>query len=117
MASTASSSSASSSSSSSSSSAAAAAAGDAREAPGLPERSLDLLKQALTVWPDVFVKFNYFEKLLAPVNEQPAIVCTGLAILNVILDYQLHGFVLTNITQLKQAIVPSLTSDNIKVNI
>lgn len=67
------------------------------------------------MWPDVFVKFNYFEKLLAPVNEQPAIVCTGLAILNVILDYQLHGFVLPNITQLKQAIVPSLTSDNIKV--
>eukprot|EP00026_Physarum_polycephalum_P000015 Phypoly_transcript_00015.p1 GENE.Phypoly_transcript_00015~~Phypoly_transcript_00015.p1 ORF type:complete len:3639 (+),score=586.09 Phypoly_transcript_00015:159-11075(+) len=93
----------------------ASTASDSREVSGLPERSLELLKQALIVWPDVFVKFNYFEKLLAPVTEQPAIVCTGLAILNVILDYQLHNFVLPNITQLKQAIIPSLNSDNPKI--
>jgi hypothetical protein len=74
-----------------------------------------LLKQSLTIWPDVPIKFAFFEKLLAPAVEQPFIVCTGLQILNVILDHQLQTFIQANITSLQTALVPALTSDFPKV--
>eukprot|EP01114_Cavostelium_apophysatum_P014185 TRINITY_DN3613_c0_g1_i5.p1 TRINITY_DN3613_c0_g1~~TRINITY_DN3613_c0_g1_i5.p1 ORF type:complete len:3612 (+),score=1106.25 TRINITY_DN3613_c0_g1_i5:200-11035(+) len=87
---------------------------DSPENSGLPHRALDLLKQAFTLWPNVSVKFAYFEKLLAP-TDQPNLVCTGIGILNVILDYQPQRFVLDNINALQNTLTPSLTSNQLKV--
>ncbi len=82
----------------------------------LPARSLELLKEAVTLWPDAYIKFVYFEKLLAPAIDQPSIVCTGLGILNAVLDYQLNKFVVDNIAQLQQALTPSMTSSDPRVS-
>ncbi len=34
----------------------------------LPQRALELLRNALTLWPTVNIKFAYFEKLLSPIQ-------------------------------------------------
>jgi transformation/transcription domain-associated protein len=93
----------------------ASTSNDSSDHGGLPHRALELLKQALTLWSDVYIKFAYFEKLLAPANDQPTIVSTGLGILNVIFDYQLQKLVTENISQLQAALTPSITCNNPKV--
>jgi transformation/transcription domain-associated protein len=85
---------------------------------GLPQRALELLKSALTLWPDVYIKFAFFEKLLVTATtEQATIVCTGIAILNVIFDYQIHKLVTENLASLQSTLTPSITSTNMKVYI
>ena len=37
----------------------------------LPTRAVELLKQSLILWPDVTIKFAYFEKLLTPAADSP----------------------------------------------
>ncbi len=93
----------------------ASTSNDASDHSGLPHRALELLKLALTLWPDVYIKFAYFEKLLGPANDQPIIVSTGLGILNVIFDYQLQKLILENIGQMQTALTPSVTCNNPKV--
>ena len=94
----------------------AAPSGGSDLSSGLPQRALDLLKSALTLWPDVYIKFAFFEKLLVTATaEQATIVCTGITILNVIFDYQIHKLVTENLASLQTTLTPSITSTNMKV--
>ena len=86
---------------------------DSRESPALSHRALALLKQALSIWPQVVVKFAFFEKLL--LVEQAHVVCTGLQILHVIVDHQLQAFVAENVAAMQHTLPLCLRSDNIKV--
>jgi transformation/transcription domain-associated protein len=62
----------------------------------LPQRALELLKQTLALWPEVFIKMGYFEKLLGAAD-QAHVISTGLNILNVMMDYPAKKFILDNI--------------------
>lgn len=77
--------------------------------------ALDLLREALTLWPTVNIKFAFFEKLLAPTADQPHYVITSLNILNVILTFQQKSFLATNIASLQTSLLPAVASDNMKI--
>jgi len=81
---------------------------DSAEYGQLPQRALDLLKQTVTLWPTVNIKFAYFEKLLSPVQEQPLLVVAGWSILTVLLDFLPPKFVVENLPAIQHAIPPSL---------
>ena len=82
---------------------------------GLSTKALQLLGSALEIWSDVHLKFNFVEKLLQPVNEHPQLVITGLSILNIIAEHQLHKFIPENIPQIQTALLPCLQSQNTRV--
>jgi transformation/transcription domain-associated protein len=77
--------------------------------------ALDLLREALALWPTVNIKFAFFEKLLSPTADQPHYVITSLNILNVILTFQQKSFLATNITALQTSLLPAIASDNMKI--
>ncbi|KAL6045043.1 putative transformation/transcription domain-associated protein [Balamuthia mandrillaris] len=84
---------------------------DARDQ-GLALRALELLKHALLLWPDINIKFTFFEKLVAAPD--PHVVVTGLSILNVITEHQTQKFVLSNAARL-QCLLPLFSSIDQKI--
>lgn len=78
-----------------------------KEATTMYKQALELLSQALEVWPNANVKFNYLEKLLN--NMQPSqskdpstALAQGLDVMNKVLEKQPHLFIRNNINQISQ---------------
>ena len=70
------------------------------------KQALDLLSEALEVWPNANVKFNYLEKLLSsmpPSQSDPSTaLAQGLDVMNKVLEKQPHLFIRNNINQISQ---------------
>ncbi|CAN7108366.1 unnamed protein product [Brassica rapa subsp. narinosa] len=77
-----------------------------REANTMYKQALDSLSQALEVWPNANVKFNYLEKLLGsmlPSQSDPSTaLAQGLDVMNKVLEKQPHLFIKNNINQIAQ---------------
>ncbi|XP_024004594.1 transformation/transcription domain-associated protein isoform X2 [Eutrema salsugineum] len=77
-----------------------------RETKTMYKQALDFLSQALEVWPNANVKFNYLEKLLSsmpPSQSDPSTaLAQGLDVMNKVLEKQPHLFITNNITQISQ---------------
>jgi transformation/transcription domain-associated protein len=86
-----------------------------KEASSMYKQALDLLSQALEVWPNANVKFNYLEKL--PSNIQPSqskepatALAQGLDVMNKVLEKQPHLFIRNNINHISQILEPCFSS-------
>ncbi|XP_042493905.1 transformation/transcription domain-associated protein-like isoform X1 [Macadamia integrifolia] len=82
-----------------------------KEASSMYKQALELLSQALEVWPNANVKFNYLEKLLGSLqpsqSKDPATaLAQGLDVMNKVLEKQPHLFVRNNINQISQILEP-----------
>ncbi|XP_057972938.1 transcription-associated protein 1-like isoform X2 [Malania oleifera] len=82
-----------------------------KEATLLYKQALELLSQALEVWPNANVKFNYLEKLLSSVQPSQAkdpstALAQGLDVMNRALEKQPHLFIRNNINQISQILEP-----------
>ncbi|CAH9105798.1 unnamed protein product [Cuscuta europaea] len=82
-----------------------------KEASVMYKQALDLLSQALEVWPNANVKFNYLEKLLNSIppvqSKDPSTALSqGLDVMNKVLEKQPHLFVRNNINQISQILEP-----------
>ena len=71
------------------------------------KQALDLLTQALEVWPNANVKFNYLEKLLGNLtpsqSKDPATaLAQGLDVMNKVLEKQPRLFIRNNINHISQ---------------
>ncbi|XP_043814591.1 transformation/transcription domain-associated protein isoform X2 [Manihot esculenta] len=82
-----------------------------KEASVMYKQALDLLSQALEVWPNANVKFNYLEKLLSSIqpsqSKDPSTqLAQGLDVMNKVLDKQPHLFIRNNINQISQILEP-----------
>lgn len=78
-----------------------------KEASAMYKQALDLLSQALEVWPNANVKFNYLEKLLSSIQPSQAkdpstALAQGLDVMNKVLEKQPHLFIRNNINQISQ---------------
>jgi len=78
-----------------------------KEASSMYKKALELLTQALEVWPNANVKFNYLEKLLG--NIQPSqskdpstALAQGLDVMNKVLEKQPRLFIRNNINHISQ---------------
>jgi len=78
-----------------------------KEASSMYKQALELLTQALEVWPNANVKFNYLEKLLG--NVQPSLskdpstaLAQGLDVMNKVLEKQPRLFIKNNINHISQ---------------
>ncbi|GAB2260071.1 hypothetical protein Droror1_Dr00010926 [Drosera rotundifolia] len=75
------------------------------------KQALELLSQALDVWPNANVKFNYLEKLLSSIQPSQAkdpstALAQGLDVMNKVLEKQPHLFIRNNINQISQILEP-----------
>ncbi|GLT44576.1 hypothetical protein SLA2020_184620 [Shorea laevis] len=82
-----------------------------KEASAMYKQALDLLSQALEVWPNANVKFNYLEKLLNSIQpsqskDPSTALAQGLDVMNKVLEKQPHLFIRNNITQINQILEP-----------
>ncbi|XVE87428.1 hypothetical protein DITRI_Ditri18aG0116500 [Diplodiscus trichospermus] len=82
-----------------------------KEASTMYKQALELLSQALEVWPTANVKFNYLEKLLSSVQasqskDPSTALAQGLDVMNKVLDKQPHLFIRNNINQISQILEP-----------
>ncbi|XP_031107078.1 transformation/transcription domain-associated protein-like [Ipomoea triloba] len=82
-----------------------------KEANLMYKQALDLLSQALEVWPNANVKFNYLEKLLSSIppsqsKDPSTALAQGLDVMNKVLEKQPHLFVRNNINQISQILEP-----------
>ncbi|GLU19769.1 hypothetical protein SLE2022_359970 [Rubroshorea leprosula] len=82
-----------------------------KEASAMYKQALDLLSQALEVWPNANVKFNYLEKLLSTIQpsqskDPSTALAQGLDVMNKVLEKQPHLFIRNNITQINQILEP-----------
>ncbi|KAK6237341.1 hypothetical protein QUC31_002810 [Theobroma cacao] len=82
-----------------------------KEASTLYKQALELLSQALEVWPNANVKFNYLEKLLSSVQpsqskDPSTALAQGLDVMNKVLEKQPHLFIRNNINQISQILEP-----------
>ena len=71
------------------------------------KQALDLLSEALEVWPNANVKFNYLEKLLSSMppsqsSDPSTALAQGLDVMNKVLEKQPHLFIRNNINQISQ---------------
>lgn len=78
-----------------------------KEASAMYKQALELLSQALEVWPNANVKFNYLEKLLSSIQPSQAkdpstALAQGLDVMNKVLEKQPHLFIRNNINQISQ---------------
>ncbi|GMI76972.1 hypothetical protein like AT2G17930 [Hibiscus trionum] len=74
-------------------------------------QALELLSQALEVWPTANVKFNYLEKLLSSIqpsqSKDPSTALSqGLDVMNRVLEKQPNLFIKNNINQISQILEP-----------
>lgn len=81
-----------------------------KEASIMYKQALELLSQALEVWPNANVKFNYLEKLLSSTpssqsKDPSTALAQGLDVMNKVLEKQPHLFVRNNINQISQVCV------------
>ncbi|KAL2624095.1 hypothetical protein R1flu_008340 [Riccia fluitans] len=89
-----------------------------KEMTAMYRRALDLLSQALDVWPKANIKFNHLEKLLSTLtpgtqNRDPSTaLAQGLGVMNIVLEKQPQLFIRNNIQHIIQVLEPSL---NIKL--
>ncbi|CAM6100600.1 unnamed protein product [Calypogeia fissa] len=86
-----------------------------KETTSMYNQALDLLSQALEVWPKANVKFNYLEKLLSSLpssqNKDPSLALTqGLEVMNKVLEKQPHLFIRNNAQHIVQVLEPSFNS-------
>ncbi|KAL6010354.1 hypothetical protein ACLOJK_000785 [Asimina triloba] len=86
-----------------------------KEASSMYKQALELLSQALEVWPNANVKFNYLEKLLSSLqpsqSKDPATaLAQGLDVMNKVLEKQPHLFIRNNINQISQILEPCFNS-------
>ncbi|KAH9611581.1 hypothetical protein KSS87_004438 [Heliosperma pusillum] len=82
-----------------------------KEASLMYKQALDLLSQALDVWPHANVKFNYLEKLLSSIQpsqskDPSTALAQGLDVMNNVLEKQAHLFIKNNIGQISQILEP-----------
>lgn len=82
-----------------------------KEASLMYKQALDLLSQALEVWPHANVKFNYLEKLLSSIQpsqskDPSTALAQGLDVMNKVLEKQAHLFIKNNIGQISQILEP-----------
>ncbi|KAH1158068.1 hypothetical protein GLYMA_11G077000v4 [Glycine max] len=82
-----------------------------KEASAMYKQALELLSQALEVWPNANVKFNYLEKLLSSIQPSQAkdpstALAQGLDVMNKVLEKQPHLFIRNNINQISQILEP-----------
>ncbi|KAI4327728.1 hypothetical protein L6164_020154 [Bauhinia variegata] len=82
-----------------------------KEASAMYKQALELLSQALEVWPNANVKFNYLEKLLSSIQPSQAkdpstALKQGLDVMNKVLEKQPHLFIRNNINQISQILEP-----------
>ncbi|KAM6591803.1 hypothetical protein CsatA_014408 [Cannabis sativa] len=82
-----------------------------REATAMYKQALELLSQALEVWPNANVKFNYLEKLLSSIQQSQSkdpstALAQGLDVMNKVLEKQPHLFIRNNISQISQILEP-----------
>ncbi|CAL2274022.1 unnamed protein product [Prunus armeniaca] len=81
-----------------------------KEASTMYKQALELLSQALEVWPTANVKFNYLEKLLSSIQPQSkdpsTALAQGLDVMNKVLEKQPHLFIRNNINQISQILEP-----------
>ncbi|CAO2831293.1 unnamed protein product [Amaranthus hypochondriacus] len=82
-----------------------------REASVMYKQALDILSQALEVWPHANVKFNYLEKMLSSIQpsqskDPSTTLAQGLDIMNKVLEKQAHLFIKNNISQISQILEP-----------
>ena len=78
-----------------------------KEASLMYKQALELLSQALEVWPNANVKFNYLEKLLSSIppsqsKDPSTALAQGLDVMNKVLEKQPHLFIRNNINQISQ---------------
>ncbi|PHT91150.1 hypothetical protein T459_06263 [Capsicum annuum] len=78
-----------------------------KEASLMYKQALDLLSQALEVWPNANVKFNYLEKLLSNLppsqsKDPSTALAQGLDVMNKVLEKQPHLFIRNNINHISQ---------------
>lgn len=81
-----------------------------KEASLMYKQALELLSQALDVWPNANVKFNYLEKLLSSIQptqskDPSTALAQGLDVMNKVLEKQPHLFIRNNISQISQVSV------------
>lgn len=79
------------------------------------KQALEFLSEALEVWPNASVKFNYLEKLLNSIqpsqSKDPAIILVqSLDVMNKVLEKQPHLFIRNNINQISQVSVSAEAS-------
>ncbi|KAJ8771163.1 hypothetical protein K2173_023488 [Erythroxylum novogranatense] len=80
-----------------------------KEASVMYKQALELLSQALEVWPNANVKFNYLEKLLSSPSQSKdpsTALAQGLDVMNKVLEKQPHLFIRNNINQISQILEP-----------
>ncbi|CAI0392859.1 unnamed protein product [Linum tenue] len=82
-----------------------------KEASTMYRQALELLSQALDVWPNANVKFNYLEKLLSSIQpsqskDPSTALAQGLDVMNKVLEKQPHLFIRNNISQISQILEP-----------
>ncbi|OWM88959.1 hypothetical protein CDL15_Pgr020913 [Punica granatum] len=82
-----------------------------KEASNMYKQALELLSQALEVWPNANVKFNYLEKLLSSIQpsqskDPSTALAQGLDVMNKVLEKQPHLFIRNNINQISQILEP-----------
>ncbi|KAG5241552.1 FAT domain-containing family protein [Salix suchowensis] len=82
-----------------------------KEATTMYGQALELLSQALEVWPNANVKFNYLEKLLNSMQpsqskDPSTALAQGLDVMNKVLEKQPHLFIRNNINQISQILEP-----------
>ncbi|KAJ0977296.1 hypothetical protein J5N97_012770 [Dioscorea zingiberensis] len=86
-----------------------------KEASSMYKQALELLTQALEVWPNANVKFNYLEKLLSNIqpsqSKDPATaLAQGLDVMNKVLEKQAQLFIRNNINHISQILEPCFNS-------
>ncbi|KVI08775.1 Armadillo-type fold [Cynara cardunculus var. scolymus] len=82
-----------------------------KEASLMYKQALELLSQALEVWPSANVKFNYLEKLLSSIpptqsKDPSTALAQGLDVMNKVLEKQPHLFIRNNIIHISQILEP-----------
>ncbi|PKA60897.1 Serine/threonine-protein kinase ATR [Apostasia shenzhenica] len=86
-----------------------------KESSSMFKQALELLTQALEVWPNANVKFNYLEKLLGNIqpsqSKDPATaLAQGLDVMNKVLEKQPRLFIRNNINHISQILEPCFNS-------
>ncbi|XP_043711461.1 transformation/transcription domain-associated protein-like [Telopea speciosissima] len=82
-----------------------------KETSSMYKQALALLSQALEVWPNANVKFNYLEKLLSSLQPSQSkdpvtALAQGLDVMNKVLEKQPHLFIRNNINHISQILEP-----------
>lgn len=86
------------------------------EGPLLSLQAIKLLHEVFSVWPNVSIKIGHFEKLLEKTTDAPALVITGLSMLDIVLEHQIDTFVVAaNAPSLENALVPVMATENVKI--